>query len=475
MGKYNLTDILNEEASTAGVKGIISFVLNTEEGSFSRKYPQEEEVGFEELMEEIIEDIENKHGQVKSFSRLIPDSDAARDVAKELAKEYPKITIGDTQYLLDTKSSNREKLVWKNNKIWRPKTAPKTKPKGFRFMNEIRDILSPEASKKIDKRRAEELQKMLGGKSFMNAAMDSMRMASEVRKIEEPYKDQLEELAKEIVYKMYPILKDANIEIDAKISDGMKATPPQKEDNEEELDQEQFDVSVEEAGVDKRRLLNALTQGASLKGSRSYVLFDEILNLMSDGLKEKYDKLLNDAYGIYNSDEALAMMLAMMSQGGGGAQGGGDVDVFYDEENDRPVIKATGVTFPILLQEIIKGLYENLAQFGSERAEGSSEDDFRQAFMKNAAIRKRTDTYKKELTDMSDGPYAYEALLDVYLSSEMNPQRFPEWYKNLVEIVPSSDFKIFIDNVITGKLSDKDNKYILDTISKTAKELKGDE
>tara|TARA_R110000796_G_C14482038_1_gene426802 strand:- start:117 stop:1142 length:1026 start_codon:yes stop_codon:yes gene_type:complete len=339
-------------------------------------------------------------------------------------------------------------------------------------MNEIRDILSPEASKVINKRRAEELQKMMGGKSFGQAAMDSMKLEAEVRNAEAPYRDQLQELAKDIIYKMYPILKDANIEIDAKLTDGTKAIPPQKDDNEEELNQDNFDSSVEETGVDKRRLINAITQGASLKGSKSYVLFDEILNLMSDGLKGTYDELLNNAYGIYNSDEALAMMLAMLSQGG--AQEGGEVDVFYDEENDRPVIKATATTFPILLQEIIKGLYENLAQFGSERADGDTEEDFKKAFIKNKSIRKKTDSKIKELEGLSDGPYAYEALLNVYLSSEMDSQRFPEWYKNLIEIIPSSDFKIFIDNTLTGKMSSKDEKYVLDAISKTVKDLENE-
>ncbi len=480
--KYSIKNILSEYYYfdmdlIKDTKDNFSVIDNKGNTIFSRDVKSEDD--FEKVQIDLAEEIEEDQHPLDKL--VLNITDELRKDASAIAKKYQKIRIGDTKYILDTKESSKlrskiiEVLVWKENKLWRPRVSPKTKPQGFKFMNEIRDILSPEASKKISQRRAEELKKMLGGKSFMQASMDSMKMASEVRQIEEPYKDQLEELAKEIVYKMYPILKDANIEIDAKITDGMKATPPQKEENEEEIDQEQFDVSVEEAGVDKRRLLNALTQGASLKGSRSYVLFDEILNLMSDGLREKYDELLNNAYGIYNSDEALAMMLAMMSQGGGGAQGGGDVDIFYDEEKDRPVIKATGVTFPILLQEIIKGLYENIAQFGTERAEGSTEEDFRTAFMKNAAIRKRTDTYKKELTDISDGPYAYEALLDVYLSTEMNPQRFPEWYKNLVEIVPSSDFKIFIDNVITGKLSGKDEKYILNTISKTAKELNKDE
>tara|TARA_R110000737_G_scaffold353044_1_gene401905 strand:- start:264 stop:3503 length:3240 start_codon:yes stop_codon:yes gene_type:complete len=474
--KYSLKSILSEfffhDFSTLeDIKD--NFIVSDDKGNEVYKGEVESEDDFEISIEEVNKEHEETLKPINRIVLLI--TPALKKDASTIAKKYQKIKIGDTQYILDTNKSNKEALIWKKNTQWIPSTSPKTAPKGFRFMNEIRDILSPEASKKINKRRAEELKKMLGGKSFPQAAMDSMKMASEVKQIEEPYKEQLEVLAKEIVYKMYPILKDANIEIDAKISDGMKATPPQKEENEEEIDQEQFDVSVEEAGVDKRRLLNALTQGASLKGSRSYILFDEILNLMSDGLKEKYDELLNNAYGIYNSDEALAMMLAMMSQGGGGAQKGGDVEIFYDEEKDRPVIKATGITFPILLQEIIKGLYENLAQFGTERAEGGTEEDFRKAFIKNTSIRKRTDTYKKELTDMSDGPYAYEALLDVYLSTEMNPQRFPEWYKNLVEVVPSSDFKIFIDNVITGKLSSKDDKYILDTISKTAKELNKDE
>ena len=447
-----------------------NFVVTDRSGKKVYKGEVESEDDFEINKEEVNKQHEETRKPIDRIV-LFLTSKIKRDASK-IAKKNAKINIGDYQYILNTKASNKRMLIWNKNTQWRPKTSPKTKPKGFRFMNEIRDILSPEASKVINKRRAEELKKMMGGKSFGQAAMDSMKLEAEVRNAEAPYRDQLQELAKDIIYKMYPILKDANIEIDAKLTDGTKAIPPQKDDNEEELNQDNFDSSVEETGVDKRRLINAITQGASLKGSKSYVLFDEILNLMSDGLKGTYDELLNNAYGIYNSDEALAMMLAMLSQGG--AQEGGEVDVFYDEENDRPVIKATATTFPVLLQEIIKGLYENLAQFGSERADGDTEEDFKKAFIKNKSIRKKTDSKIKELEGLSDGPYAYEALLNVYLSSEMDSQRFPEWYKNLIEIIPSSDFKIFIDNTLTGKMSSKDEKYVLDAISKTVKDLENE-
>ena len=246
MGKYKLTDILNEEASTAGVKGIISFVLNTEEGSFSRKYPQEEEeVGFEELMEKIIEDVEDKHGQVKSFSRLIPDSDAARDVAKELAKEYPKITIGDTQYLLNTKKSNKEQLVWgsiKSNPLKPPKEAPKTKPKGFNFfMNEVKDLFGSETQKKLSSKSAESLKKMLGGKSFMQAGMENMKLLPDLMSIEEPYRDQLTDLAIQTVERAFPFIEEAGIEIDANLVPTPSEMKITKRDYEDTPTPEDFD------------------------------------------------------------------------------------------------------------------------------------------------------------------------------------------------------------------------------------------
>jgi len=325
-------------------------------------------------------------------------------------------------------------------------------------MVEVKDVFSPETQKTLSSKSADSLKQMLGGKSFMKASQDSMMMLQDLMSIEKPYRDQLEVLAKETAYSIFPILKDAGIDIDAKLVSSPQEMKITKGKDEEEATPEDLDTVAEKAGLDKRRIINAITQGAGIRGTKSYYMFNDVLDSLDPELLSKYEQLVNDSYGIYDDDAAIQMMMAMISQGG--ASQGGESEIDWNEEEDTMTIKATALTFPILMQEIVKGLYEFV---GTQGFSGSDPE-------RNKAIASQVDKVVNEPEDLRYGKFIYDAVSDLYNDSDVdNPSvremLFAEIYK-----LPEDDFKIFIENAINGKLDASQKKWVADTIERLDEE-----
>jgi hypothetical protein len=117
-------------------------------------------------------------------------------------------------------------------------------------MAEYNDIFSQKTLDKLNQKSADSLQLMLGNQSLMQAMGSSQRLLSNIIAAEAPYKARLENLAVDIVKEMYPTLEQENIGVDAKIV-GMSDVA----------------ASLDEAtpGEKRRRVINAITQGASVK------------------------------------------------------------------------------------------------------------------------------------------------------------------------------------------------------------------
>jgi hypothetical protein len=200
----------------------------------------------------------------------------------------------------------------------------------------------------------ESRKKFLGDESLMRVLSNTPALLRQISNIEKDYIPELEKLAVDLVKEAYPIIEDQNIKIIAKIG-----SRPIEMGSADELTPV-IDAEIPED--EKRRIINGITQGSSVRGAYAVNLFGDVLSALDDTLVQKYNELLNSAFGIYDDEQAIAMLLAMLAQQqkieGGESEGG------YDEETDELVIVAWGMNFAFLVHEIIKGLYELISEQG---------------------------------------------------------------------------------------------------------------
>jgi hypothetical protein len=314
-------------------------------------------------------------------------------------------------------------------------------------MSEYKSIFSDKTFGKLKASSAESLRDMLGGKSFMQASMDSMKLLPQIMQAEAPYKAQLVELAKEVAKQAYPIIEQTGIELDAQLVGPGELSMDQSNPPEEQ----ELDAFIEKSGIDKRRIINAITQGASIRGTKAYYIFNDILDMMDESLLQKYNEIIGNAYGIYDSDEAIAMMLAMMSQNS--ASQGGESEVDWDEEEETLVIKAKGIIFPILVHELVKGLYEILSLQGFS---GDAE--------KNKQIVGKVDRATNEPEDLRYGKFIYDALAKHVIDSPYDPAKLRELFFIEVYKLPDTEFREFIEDSINDDLTPTEKLWVKNTL-----------
>jgi hypothetical protein len=143
----------------------------------------------------------------------------------------------------------------------------------------------------------------------------------------------------------------------------------------------------------KRRMINSLVQGAAFKGGHMYVLVSNELNRLSPELLNLYgvtQSLMEHLYWLYPDMEGMA--------GGGGGQMGQSES---DPETDPPTIKAKAFTFPLLVHEIVKGIY---SLYGDQ---GLPNDPVQRSMVVGAE-----DTLPAEIWDSRLGPIFWEKFRD---------------------------------------------------------------
>ena len=252
---------------------------------------------------------------------------------------------------------------------------------------------------------------------LMNLKGMMMQAVQQVKQIESNNEGYLEQLAVELVKKELSLPDDAfQYDVELTSMPGQIDMSGMKKDSEEPEDEdviEQFGVSEDEAEDDlenfmaafekfdlekaKRRFINSLIQGASKKGHYMF-------HLVKDELENINPQLLN-LYGVLMSVNDLLywilpdQMVMMAAESGQGMEGKEEVD----ETTDPPTIKAKGLFFPILVHELLKGVYEVLGTQGLP-------DDPKAAEMVMAS----QDTLPYEIWDLRLGPVIWEKFMDSY-------------------------------------------------------------
>jgi len=310
---------------------------------------------------------------------------------------------------------------------------------------EYEKIFSPKTIAALKGKSGESLRQMLGNKSLMQTMQLTQGLLDEIIDAEEGYRDELEMVAAQMVTDAYPIIDMQNIRIDAKIV-GMGDMNIEMNQNSEDPTSPDFGEDDPEKLKAKRRIINGITQGASIRGAFGFMLFKEYIDQINPALVQKYNEILKLAFGIYDDENAIAMMLAMLAQGQK-AQGG-ESEMEYDEENEQFVIKAKAICFPMLVHEIVKGLYEIVGTkgFGPDKE-------------KNKAIVGAVDKLSNEPRDLQYGKFIYDAISKLYNESDVEDARVRELFFAKLYTLPEAEFISFIENAINDELTSSQKQF----------------
>lgn len=254
--------------------------------------------------------------------------------------------------------------------------------------------------------------------ALMQLQMMLQRAVQDVKSIENENEEYLENLAVDLVKKEMS-LPDEAFQFDVELLSGMgqidtsKMRPSSEEPDEEDImkmfgnqdaddmedDIEAFMDAMDKFDMEKakRRFINSLIQGASKKGHYMFNLVREELDRLDPRLLNLYGVLMSIADLMYWI--VPDQMTQMMAGAGEGVQGSEEVD----DTTDPPTIKAKGLFFPVLIHELIKGVYEVLGTQGLP-------DDPKAAEM----VMGSQDTLPYEIWDLRLGPVIWERFTAAY-------------------------------------------------------------
>jgi hypothetical protein len=294
---------------------------------------------------------------------------------------------------------------------------------------------------------------------------EMMRKLPNIMRIESAHRDELIELAKEAS------LDEAEVpegwyQIEASLgmpdTSNFRLDPDDLEDDEEDGEEKKpslefpsFDVEdltdeeIFELEKHKRNIINALIQGAAKKGH--YLFQKPEVKARLDAIDPS---LYNDYLGIMAINDFLyftmEQMIEMMSQTGQGVAGKVELDDADDEEGEggdedgehQPDTKiiATGLIFPILCHELIKGLEEAKGRHGLPK-----EPSMRQK------VQGQTDTLANEPMQLRIGPEIVEKIRTALPDEMFNQDNkgLINWFHILLYQIPAEEFLEIIGNAIS--------------------------
>jgi len=243
-------------------------------------------------------------------------------------------------------------------------------------------------------------------------------------------------------------------------TDNFRFEPEDDEDDEDSEEKQgmnfpSFDVEdltdeeILELEKHKRNIINAIIQGTAKKG---HYLFQK------PKIKSKLDaidpSLYRDYLGIMAINDflyfSMEQMIEMMSNSGQGVAGKvelGDADEDDEDGGDEDggsqpdtKIMATGLIFPILCHEIIKGFEEALGRYGN-----SKDPDIRRK------VQSQVDTLPNEPMQLRIGPEVVEKIrfaLPDEMFDESNEGLIP-WFKKVLYEIPAKELLLTIGNAIS--------------------------
>ena len=302
----------------------------------------------------------------------------------------------------------------------------------------------------IHPRNQADLQRLMN--RMMQSVMTAMRH-------EEAHREDLQQIAVDLVLNLPEFrgareaIQRGDLRIRAELTENV--TLSRKHLEPEPDDPEQTDLQIPEIAqqlgdeVAKRRFVNMMIQGNAMNKNYAY-------HLVADRLRE-IDPHLLDLYGAAVSIGEFAYWaipeqtwLEFMR----GAPPGGSLHLGKDDDG-VPVIHAQAVIFPVLVQEIVKGLMEYL----------SHEDDVDPDVRKY--VRGKADTLKDEQWDIMFGAGAWKRFMRAFGDTEEDQAMLPYVYDHLIHL-PPQQFRRTVSEIVRGTAEGQ--RYVKGIIDKIREE-----
>lgn len=205
-----------------------------------------------------------------------------------------------------------------------------------------------------------------------------------------------------------------------------------------------------DAEAKKRRFVNLLIQGAAINKNYAYHQIADQLRAIDPNILTTYGKLMSIA-------ELMYWMAPedVFNQMQGSGQGGGGMEEVTPEEDGTYTIRAYAMVFPVLIQELAKGLYEFLSH-----NEDEPEDVRKYAYNKG-------DTLGGEQWDIMKGPGVWRHLN--HLVNQANAgELMGKIYRHLVTL-PTDTFNELMQEIL--RETPRGREYI----QQIANEIRGEE
>lgn len=183
-------------------------------------------------------------------------------------------------------------------------------------------------------------------------------LLSKCRKKEEPIKDNLQSMCYNMVTGELHV-PDGVVDIECKISEISRGAKLHiKPDTDEDVEYDDVSsIEIEDLETQKRILINFIIYGCARKLSEK-ILSDSIKDVfgMDEELPHLYSMIMKiNEYLVFVSDFEIT---------DDDHKQGGTVEVQLSNEGELSKIRATGIIFPVLLQETVSGLLELSASYG---------------------------------------------------------------------------------------------------------------
>ena len=319
---------------------------------------------------------------------------------------------------------------------------------------------------------ADKLREVTGIQDFSSKRVQAMIYQEmrlkfyDVLKIESSHREELIDLAIESCLEEAQVPADW-YQIEATLgtpnTDNFRFEPEDDEDDEDDEDSEEkqdlnfpsFDVEdltdeeILELEKHKRNIINAIIQGAAKKGH--YIFQKPEIKSRLDAIDPS---LYRDYLGIMAINDfmyfSMEQMIEMMSQTGQGVAGKvelGDADDEGGEDGEETPdtkIMATGLIFPILCHEIIKGIEEAKGRYGYPK----------DPKLANKVLG-QTDTLSNEPMQLRIGPEIVERIRFALPNEIFDPSNkgLINWFHILLYQIEAQEFLEVIGNAISDDKS----------------------